>query len=643
MCRYFVGSFVGLYIFVSCSMCYAQSVLPDVSVEDSVANRRALLSSFSPEQIINYKDIHILGLKDVAEALRLTNGVSVKDYGGLGGMKTVSIRNLGAEHTGVLYDGVPVSNCQAGQIDIARFSTENLSAIRMGIGSPTEMLIPASMEPYSGTLNMTTSQSSSWAKASYGSFNTLGTSANINHKRLNAFVNYNHTDGDYPFVLTNGMLKTNEVRNNGRVDAVNGELNYRMSFNEETDHRQTVETKAYYYYSDRGLPGGIILYNNEAHERLWDENSFVQTKYYAKIDKQLDIQALAKYNHSWNKYFDGNQIDDGGIAMHTYSYRQDETYISFGANYRVAKTADKLQISMVADQYWNTLLTNIPEYGRKHRSTTYSTLRARYHESFITANASILYTWLNEKTDRKKLTPSLSLCIRPFGYQELYLRASWRQAFRLPTFNDMYYYRMGNHDLRPERTNEYNLGITFSSNIGNGRLSLVADTYYNHINDLIVAFPTTFAWKMYNYGKVDAKGLNFSANYQCCSLDINIGYNYNDTENRTDRYASSYGKQIPYTARHSGNASVIWNNPIVNIGYSLQWMGVRYSSIMHDRRYRLGSFDDHNISLSRLFHIGGKQFDVSLMCKNILDCQYDIIKYYPMPGREYIVNVKYKI
>ena len=45
----------------------------------------------------------------------------MKDYGGLGGLKTISIRNLGAAHTAVSYDGIAVSNSQAGQIDIGRF------------------------------------------------------------------------------------------------------------------------------------------------------------------------------------------------------------------------------------------------------------------------------------------------------------------------------------------------------------------------------------------------------------------------------------------------------------------------------------------------------------------------------------------
>lgn len=631
----FVGSICGFYIFLS-SYSYAQTILPEVSVKDSAAYRRSLLSSSSPIFDLNADELYKLGLMNVSDALKMANGVTVRDYGGLGGMKTVSIRNLGAEHTGVMYDGVPVSNCQAGQIDIGRFSTENLSSIRMGIGAPTEMLMPASMEPFSGSLMLTTGRRDSWVKASYGSWNTLSTAANVNYNRLNAFINYNHTDGGYPFILTNGQEKTKEHRDNGRVDAVNGEVNYNHRFK-----NQTLDIKTYYYYSDRALPGGVIYYNNVAHERLWDENTFSQLKYRLGIGSQWDILTIIKYNHSWNKYFDGSQIDDGGITMHTYEYRQNETFASLGANYRVAKTNDKLQFSAVVDQFWNTLSTNIPEFTHKYRTTTYATARARFHNSWITANASVLYTYLNEKNNRKKVTPNASVSIKPFASKDFYIRTSWRKAFRLPTFNDMYYYRLGNHNLRPERTTEYNVGVTYSKDTHSGYLAITADFYSNHVKDLIVAIPTTFAWKMYNYGKSYIKGVNIAADYSVKDFTFNIGYNLNDAITGKRKYSEP--KRVPYTAHHSGNASIIWNNPIANVGYTMQWMGRRYSSIMHERRYKLNRFEDHNLNLSHLFEMGKNSLEVSLACKNIFDRQYEIIQFYPMPGRQFIINIKYNL
>ena len=92
------------------------------------------VASAVPIQTMSRQDISQLGIQNMADAVRRFAGANVKDYGGIGGLKTVSIRNMGAAHTAVSYDGVAVSNCQAGQIDIGRFSLDNVSMLSLAIG-----------------------------------------------------------------------------------------------------------------------------------------------------------------------------------------------------------------------------------------------------------------------------------------------------------------------------------------------------------------------------------------------------------------------------------------------------------------------------------------------------------------------------
>ena len=47
-----------------------------------------------------------LNTVSVADALRFFSGMQVKDYGGVGGIKTVNIRSMGSQHLGIYYDGV---------------------------------------------------------------------------------------------------------------------------------------------------------------------------------------------------------------------------------------------------------------------------------------------------------------------------------------------------------------------------------------------------------------------------------------------------------------------------------------------------------------------------------------------------------
>jgi len=125
-----------------------------------------------------------------------------------------------------------------------------------------------------------------------------------------------------------------------------------------------------------------------------------------------------------------------------------------------------------------------------------------------------------EPTPRKKYRPSrlrptvkgsrlpclfrIDLPIR----RVLYARAMMKSTFRLPTFTDCYYRRMGNPSLNPEKATLYDIGLTW--NIGGHGvlkyLSVTADGYYNHVTDKIVAYPTTYIWRMANFGKVEAWG-----------------------------------------------------------------------------------------------------------------------------------------
>lgn len=98
----------------------------------------------------------------------------------------------------------------------------------------------------------------------------------------------------------NGKYTQTEKRTNSEVDSWHTEWNLIHEFKED----RKLNVKAYYYQSERGLPGAVILYNPVSNERLWDKNAFVQAKYQDKIAEKWSLQVLAKYNYAWNKYQD---------------------------------------------------------------------------------------------------------------------------------------------------------------------------------------------------------------------------------------------------------------------------------------------------------------------------------------------------
>jgi outer membrane cobalamin receptor len=115
--------------------------LKEVEVRSSLPS-----SSFrttTPLQTLSAAKLEQISALQVSDAVKYFSGVQVKDYGGVGGLKTVSIRSLGANYTAVSYDGVAVSDYQTGQIDLGRFSLDNVAQIRLTTGSDDDIFQPA--------------------------------------------------------------------------------------------------------------------------------------------------------------------------------------------------------------------------------------------------------------------------------------------------------------------------------------------------------------------------------------------------------------------------------------------------------------------------------------------------------------------
>ena len=125
------------------------SLLPTAYIVGS--QRRAT----SPRQRLAGQQLHAFDGHSVANALRYFAGLQVKDYGGIGGMKTIDVRGMGSTHVGVFLDGMPVANEQNGQVDFARFETDGLERVELYNGHRTQLLQSA-REYASGSTATTT-------------------------------------------------------------------------------------------------------------------------------------------------------------------------------------------------------------------------------------------------------------------------------------------------------------------------------------------------------------------------------------------------------------------------------------------------------------------------------------------------------
>src|SRR5690554_2448330 len=107
-------------------------------------------------QTLSRESLQNLNALQLSDAVKHLSGVTVKDYGGIGGLKTISVRGLGATHTGVYYNGIAVSDVQTGQVDIGRFSLDNIENVSLYSAQSDQIFMPARAFSNASYLNIST-------------------------------------------------------------------------------------------------------------------------------------------------------------------------------------------------------------------------------------------------------------------------------------------------------------------------------------------------------------------------------------------------------------------------------------------------------------------------------------------------------
>jgi len=210
---------------------------------------------------------------------------------------------------------------------------------------------------------------------------------------------------------------------------------------------------------------------------------------------------------------------------------------------------------------------------------------------------------------------------------------------------------VGNRDLKPEKTNQFNVGVTYTASVGKWLplVSITADVYHNDVTDKIVAYPNkdSFFWTILNYGKVTIDGLDLTAEttfqpWKKIGIVVGGNYTYQRALNVTDPNERDYLNQIPYTPRVSGSGRVAVESPWINVSYSLLWSGHRYAVNQNYAENRLPAYADHSISVSRNFRTKNYLINANVEVLNLLNDNYQIIRWFPMPGRSFRATVSVK-
>lgn len=628
-----------------------------------------------PVQTLSGQMLQQLSAHSVADALRYFSGVQLKDYGGVGGLKTVNIRSMGSQHVGVFYDGIEIGNAQNGVVDLGRFSLDNMEAISLYNGQKSSIFQPAKDYASASSIYMTTKTPQFSNQKNYnldfifktGSFGLVNPSLLWEHKisdNVNSSINadYVNSTGKYKFrykvvnrMDDRGGYDTTAVRRNGDIEifrleqALFGKLK-----------GGNWKTRTYFYTSDRGYPGAVVRekpgrFKHEDRQR--DRNFFFQSSLNKIVTEKYSTQLSAKYAYDYI-YYESDTL----IQKLRNKYMIHDVYLS-SAN--MVQILPFWTVNLSADFQWNKMNSNMNEFIHPQRYSGWIAAATSFSFSRIKLQASILATLVHESTreetkevrrDWDKYTPTIMASWQPWQNEQFHLRTFYKSIFRMPTFSEMYLAYMGSLSsfLKPEYTKQYNIGAVYSKNISPSlNLEAQVDAYYNRVEDKLLSVPggVNFRWTMKNLGLAKIRGVDvsLSANAKISkdlSIDARINYTYQKAQDYTPMAVESdtitYKGQISYIPWHSGSAIVGTNFKTWSLSYSFIYTGERYTWSANIPSNKLLPWYTHDLSLSKSFVWSKTRIRTTAEVNNLFNQRYDVVLNYPMPGTnfKFIINIE---
>lgn len=594
---------------------------------------------------LSKKQIENLSSNSIAEALQYIPGILVKDYGGIGGLKTISVRSLGAAHNTIFYNGLPLMNSQNSSIDLGKISIENIDKINFYQSQPVNILLPAKAFSSGSITEIKTAGFDSTIKTksvfgfTAGSFNTLGFMVAgkylITKKlQLNVLAQTINSRGNYYFDSYEvGGKKQRRINS----DVKSQQLEIDLSTANEMNF------KLFFYHSERGIPGSVILYNSISRQRSDDIIFFIQGFKKLNISTKDQILLSGKLGYDITDYTDPDYPNSAGGLRNT--FHQQHGYFSIAYT---RKVSSKLKFAYASDLGIEKLFrTDVFDANFKDplRFTYLNNLTTVLNLKNFEFRGNLLSSIYKDKLKGSQGGPSVSRITPAFSAIYNIGRASirffYKDIFRVPNFNDLYFTNVGNANLKPENVKSYNLGFTLnhtSSGIINN-VEFSADAFINDVTDKIVAVPrqNLFQWTMLNIGKAEIKGIDNGLRLRfkrINSLDINLmaSYSFQQAIDKSDKSSSLYNTQLPYVPIHSGSAGILLTMKKLSVGYNLLFSGNRYRLGTPSRENLVEGFGIQDIFLGYSLTVKRAESKIQFSINNIANKNYEVVRYYPMPG-----------
>lgn len=622
--------------------------LPEVVVEanQSELKNASLIS-------LNSKRIERKLASDLGQLVAVFPGIQIRNYGDIGGLKTVQFRSLGAAHTAVVYDQLGLSNALSGQIDLGNLPATFIQNIDLVYAGGTSLGIPLAAKMSASTLLVSSKQNFyDTVKCTHQSVSLLGGSYSLlepsliikdNRKKLGfTFSLRGRTyKGNYPFTYTNGSHTIHEKRQNAQL------RDYSLVFTSDyqLSKKNFIQLYVLNSYSDKGLPGSIVFYSTTNEQFLKSNTYLAALRHQFKGTKRWSAFNQINYQNETLHYVDSSYLNSLGYLHNQFQAQtvsaetQWKTKRIFGGKSRIFDDEFLVGSSLISEQLTGNSLESSPVRLNLQHLIAYNLNDFGKWNFQVMAQQIVV----NRSVSKIHFFPSLDW---EYKFVKGYLLGfNLRKTQRLPSFSELYYQQIGNAELKPEKADL--LSIRFAKTLKLKQIfsQTLVQGFYTEVKDKIIAVPTKnlFIWSIQNIAKTESYGFELSESIRFkinnSHLQLNGSYTYNFSIDISNKNSDLYKSLLSYSPLNAYNLELSYEFKNWNISLTNMYQGWRYSAAENSYANLLEGFHLFHVNAGYAFQQKKSEFKIGVSVNNLLNENYQYIRFFPMLGRTVLVKL----
>lgn len=548
----------------------------------------------------------------LTETLQYNSSIYFKENG-FGMVSSPSFRGTNAAQTAVIWNGININSIFTGQTDFNTISPLNYNeiSIRSGGGG-----VQYGSGAVGGSIHLNNSFSfekidTTHVGFHFGSFATVGGNASTTQTwgdhYLNVGVDFLNSENDYEYV---GKNKTNT---HGQF------LRFAAKVNEARRLKRGVATwNSEYIYNDRNFSGSLNTIGKDSYKDIATRNLWQLQQRVGIFDTKASVAHLFEQY----RYFPDSEKP---------FYVEGKANTFIGALQSEILLRKKLRINAKVEySYINAEGDNVGENSRKTLATVIL-LNHKVSEKFD-YGINFRKEFLNDFDN-----PFLFSADAKWSVSKNYaLRLNGSKNYRVPTFNDLYWYAGGNSKLQPEKSYQLELGQEFSF----GKLRADVAAYYISSEDLIKWIPGNGGiWEPVNINKTRNYGAEVTFDYSIKlfsqhTLGITANYSYTKAEDLKKE------KQLIYVPFHKATGTLQYNFKALLVYFQGLYNGEAYTTT--DNSSVVEGYKIFNLGTEYSFS-SNPQITFGARLKNVFNVYYENVSYRPMPSRNIQLFLKFNI